>query len=45
MLNAWAFVWLCGLKSFFEKLERFLSKGLKRKEKEKNKTKPSFSSF
>jgi hypothetical protein len=37
------FVWLCGLKVFFENLKRFLSKGLKRKEKN-NKTKPTPSS-
>jgi hypothetical protein len=36
MLNAWAFVWLCGLKVFLKKLEKILDY-----EKKMKKTKPN----
>jgi hypothetical protein len=38
MLNAWDFVWLCGLKVFKKNLKRFLSKGCKENEKKQNQT-------
>jgi hypothetical protein len=41
MLNAWAFVWLCGLKVFWKNLKDFMSKRLKRKERKRKKQNPN----